>query len=86
MTIEEAKRNQNELAKHYDLRFWFGTNCEKCCEVFPRFIIENPIFGGCYYKCDVCGKRTRVAPMPWVAQKWWNAHEYEEQQLTIFGG
>lgn len=30
MTKEEAKANQDRIAKDYDLGFWYGTECEVC--------------------------------------------------------
>lgn len=86
MTKEEAKAKQNELAQHYNLSYWYGTNCEKCCEVYPKFRNFGDLGGHskCYYECEVCGKRTEPFDMPWQAKKAWNAHEYIAQQIRMF--
>lgn len=78
MIASEAKRVQDELAKHYDLSFWYGTNCKKCCGVFPKLFVTNPISGECYYKCEVCEKRTKLYSMPWLARDAWNNDEVED--------
>ena len=87
MTKEEAKENQDRLSKHYDLGFWYGTNCEKCCGVYPKFGTEgNQASGECFYVCEVCGKRTKGYSMPWQAKEAWNRHEYKNKhtQLSLF--
>lgn len=83
-TAEEAKREQNELAKHYDLGFWYGTGCEKCCGVYPKFRTSSGFDSYCWYECEVCGKRTKNASMPWIAEKDWNAGLFEQQQMSLF--
>ena len=86
MTIEEAKAKQNEIAQHYNLSYWYGTNCEKCCEVYPKFRTFGDLGGHskCYYECEVCGKRTELFDMPWQSEKAWNNHEYIAQQIRMF--
>ena len=75
MTEEEAKEKQADLAKHFDLGFWYGINCEKCCGVFPKFMTGGNQGMDCWYECEVCGKRTKPTTMPWIAEKAWNAGE-----------
>lgn len=85
MTKEEAKENQDRLSKDYNLSFWYGTNCEKCCDVYPKLDTEgNETCADVFYVCEVCGKRTKGYVMPWLAKEAWNRHEYkdEETQLT----
>ena len=84
MTAEEAKKNQEELAKHFNLGFWYGTHCKKCCGVYPKFRTSASYDSYCWYECEVCGKRTENAPMPWVAEKAWNADEFMETQISLF--
>lgn len=86
MTAEEAKRNQDEIAKHYNLGHWYGTNCEKCCGVYPKLMVLHRfnVMEDTWYECEVCGKRTRKVTMPWIAREEWNAGKYEEQQMSIF--
>lgn len=86
MTKEEAKANQDRIAKGYDLGYWYGTNCEKCCGVFPKFRTFGDLGGWtrCYYECEVCGKRTDKFEMPHQAEKAWNDHEYISNQLRWF--
>ena len=74
MTAEEAKKHQDQLvAEGWDLGFWYGTKCEKCCGVYPKF--ENVYVSGedlCRYECEVCGKKTAAYSMPWLARDAWN--------------
>ena len=54
MTREEAKAEQDQLAEHYDLGFWFGTKCKPCCGVFPKFrtLFQGAeMRSGCQYLC-----------------------------------
>ena len=84
MTAEEAKANQDKLSKHFDLSFWFGTKCRKCCGVFPRFMKSDAFGGGCWYECDVCGTRTAELPMPWIAEEAWNNGKVIPGQFSLF--
>ena len=86
MTKEDAKREQEELGKYFNLAWWFGTGCEKCCEVYPKLIHSGDLAGGmCAYECPVCGKRTDWSAMPWIAEAAWNANKVSEtSQLSIF--
>ena len=85
MTREEAKANQDRIAKNYKLSYWYGTDCEKCCGVYPKFC-KGYINGHdmCYYECEVCGKRTNLCEMPWIARDEWNAGMFREQQMCLF--
>ena len=82
MTREEAKANQDEIAKHYKLSYWYGTRCEKCCGVYPKF--QRAYNEGCYYECEVCGKRTGQFGMKWEAEEAWNRGEFLEEQMSLF--
>ena len=85
MTREEAKAEQDRLSSMgIDLGWYFGTRCEKCCGVYPRFH-DNGGTGRntCWYECDVCGKRTELHVMPWVAEEAWNRHEYQTSQIRF---
>ena len=84
MTPEEAKNNQERLSKHYNLGFWYGTKCEKCCGVFPKFMSTDGLESLCWYECEVCGKRTKKASMPWIVEEDWNSHRYEDGQIKMF--
>lgn len=87
MTKEEAKANQDKIvAEGYDLGYWYGTGCEKCCGVFPKFKAYGDLGGHsrCYYECEVCGKRVRPVNMPWQAKEAWNNHEYVDGQIRMF--
>ena len=87
MTREEAKANQDRLSQHYDLGHWYGTNCEKCCGVYPKLDFEGSnTCADVFYVCEVCGKRTKGYSMPWIAEEAWNNHEYKNKntQLTLF--
>lgn len=86
MTREEAKANQDRIVSDgFDLGWYYGTDCEKCCGVFPKFSTEYNISGGyCFYECEVCGKRTDAFPMPWQAVKAWNGHEWRAGQTRWF--
>ena len=86
MTAEEAKRNQDKIvAEGWSLDFWYGTNCEKCCGVFPKLI--SPIGGTldlCRFECEVCGKTTEAFEMPWLAEKAWNEGRFVNAQGRLF--
>ncbi len=87
MTKEEAKANQDRIeASGFKLDWWYGTNCEKCCGVFPKFRTFGDLGGHsrCFYECEVCGKRTDNFDMPFQAEKAWNDHEYISNQLRWF--
>ena len=58
MTQQEAMMEQKMIQiKGFNLGSWFGTNCEKCCGVFPRSCRRdtNDKYRDVFYKCDVCG-------------------------------
>lgn len=83
MTKDEAKANQDRIAKYHDLSYWYGTNCKKCCGVFPKFCTEGNIAReDCFYRCEVCGKRTNGFLMPWQAEKAWNNDEVRATQIS----
>ena len=84
MTREEAKENQDRLAKKFNLSYWYGTNCEKCCGVYPKFRTTTGFDSKCYYECEVCGKRTDEEVMPWIAEEKWNNHIYRVEQIKMF--
>lgn len=87
MTKEEAKAKQERIAKDFNLGWWYGTRCEKCCEVYPKLDVEGSSADGrCFYTCEVCGKRTRGFGMPWQAEEAWNNHEYKSEytQMSLF--
>ena len=85
ISAEEAKYKQDELeGKGFDLGFWYGTKCEKCCGVFPAFRHSDANGGGCWYECEVCGKRTEEKTMPWLAEQDWNAGIFKEDQISLF--
>lgn len=85
MTKEEAKANQDEIAKRSKLGWWYGTRCKPCCGVYPKLMFEgNTASQDCYYQCEVCGKRTAPAVMPWVAEGLWNKGLFESTQITMF--
>lgn len=85
MTKEEAAAEQNRiLLMGSNLGWWFGTDCEKCCGVFPRFHDNGGAKAeSCWYECDVCGKRTEKKSMPWIARDAWNRHEYQDGQIRF---
>lgn len=84
MTKEEAKAKQDDLAKHYDLAFWYGVRCEKCCGVYPRLETAGHWSADdVYYQCEVCGKRTKGFLMPHLAEQAWNNHEYKDETTQL---
>lgn len=84
MTREEAKANQDRIAKDFNLSYWYGTNCKKCCGVFPKFRHSDAFGGGCWYECEVCGTRTEEKSMPWIAADAWNKGNLIPGQFTLF--
>lgn len=85
MTAQEAKAKQDELAKYFNLGFWYGTNCAPCCGVYPKFMTTSGMDTMCWYECEVCGKRTEKKAMPWIARNAWNAGEFVENQIRMEG-
>lgn len=67
------------------LSFWYGTNCEKCCGVYPKFYTEQGFNNDGYYVCMVCGKESQHAPMTWMAKDLWNNHKYLFKPEPSFG-
>ena len=84
MTREDAIKNQAELAKHFNLGYWYGTGCKKCCDVYPKFHSSDGFDSYCWFECEVCGTRTEKAIMPWIAQEEWNAGKFSDKQLSQF--
>ena len=84
MTASEAKANQNRIVSSgFELGWWYGTGCRKCCGVYPKFMTkdtQNP--RNAYYQCEVCGRRTDLYTMPWLAEKAWN-NEFKEEKKMI---
>lgn len=87
MNQMEAIAHQKQIVDDgYDLSFWYGTGCTKCHEVFPKLQGGTTEHPGCWYECEVCGKKSELAPMPWVAREYWNAGRMQGvDQLTLFG-
>ena len=86
MTKEEAKAKQDRIVEQgFKLSWWYGTNCKKCCGVFPKFCTEgDPAADKCFFECEVCGKRTEGFMMPWQAEKAWNNDEVRATQIRWF--
>ena len=88
MTPEEAKAEQDRIAQHFKLEWWYGTGCVKCCGVFPKFESTGGSIDLSYYECPVCHKRTKGHVFPHLAEDAWNRGEtYREkasEQLTLF--
>lgn len=85
MTRDKAKRNQNEIAKNFNLGWWYGTNCKPCCGGYPKFMHTGDLLH-CFYQCEVCGSRTAPFDMPWQAEKAWNEGRIIEgaEQFNMF--
>lgn len=88
-TAEEEKAYQEKLGKL--LSYYYGTNCKKCCGVYPAFFIEGTFRDYGYYVCLVCGRESEHKVMSWMARDSWNNGEYswtpepkEGEQLSIF--
>ena len=84
MTREEAIAKQADLAKDYDLSYWYGTNCTKCCDVFPALMTSQGFDSKCWYECEVCGKKTEPQSMPWLAREAWNRGEFMQTQMSLW--
>lgn len=88
MTPEQAKANQERIAKNYNLGWWYGTHCTKCCGVYPKMMVTGGFSSeDAYYQCEVCGKRTKAYIMPHLAESAWNRGEFAdggENQISLF--
>jgi hypothetical protein len=81
---KEELKKQKELGNM--LGYYYGTDCDKCCGVYPKFFHTQGFEELGYYVCLVCGKESKHAPMPWQAREYWNSRKYEwepERQLTF---
>ena len=74
-TYEEIKAKQDKLGKN--AAWYYGTDCEKCCGVYPAFMTEDSFENKGYYVCLVCGKESVHEPMSWIARDSWNAGRYK---------
>lgn len=77
MTREQAKANQDRISKQYTLAFWYGTWCDKCCGVYPKFMTTNTLNEECWYECEVCGRKTNTFQMPHEAREAWNSKQWQ---------
>ena len=87
MSAEEAKARQDDIAQRFDLSWYYGTKCEKCCGVYPKSCHSgSSMSADHYYQCEVCGKRTEPHSMPWISREAWNAREtfYENGQMGLW--
>lgn len=83
---EEVKREQEEIAKHYKLSWWYYDRGRKCCGVYPKVKAEGSVaYSKVYLECEVCGSRTKGHDMPWQAWKEWDSMENEEINLFTMG-
>ena len=72
-TSEQEKAKQEEIAKWYNLSWWYYTGGKKCCGVYPEFKTEgNTANEDIYLECPVCGRRTKGQVMPWIAEEEWD--------------
>lgn len=83
----EEKEKQDKLGDF--LEYFYATECNKCCGVFPYVMHEDNLDNLVYIKCMVCGKESKHAKMYWVARKYWQEKKYNIQpvidgQINIF--
>lgn len=69
-TSKEIQRDQERLGRM--VGSYYGTWCDKCCGVYPKFYTEDGFRDYGYYVCLVCGKESTHQPMPWQARDEWN--------------
>ena len=81
-----VKQEQEELAQHFNLAWWYGVNCIKCCDVYPVFLTEDNNTGHCcWYQCEVCGRKSLKAVMPHIAVQSWNDNiRLSEGQISLY--
>ena len=87
MTAREAKENQDRIARDFNLGWWYATECDKCCGVYPKIMKKDGYDPcDCYLECEVCHRRTDNYIMPWQAKEAWNAGKFRTEviQLTLF--
>lgn len=84
MTREEAKAEQDRIAEHFNLGWWYGTKCKPCCGVYPKIRTSDGFDARCWYECPVCGTRTEPFSMPWLAEEAWNRGELRPGQFSMF--
>ena len=85
-TFEEEMAEQERLRQYFNLGWWYGTNCKKCCGVYPKAMKKDGYDpNDFYYECQICGRRTKPYMMPWIAREAWNRDEVVDNiQLRLF--
>jgi len=86
MTQQEAVMEQKLMQiKGMNLAWYFGTDCEKCCEVYPRLVKRNVTdkYHDTAYRCDVCGKQTEWSGLISQARDAWNNHQYMGEGVQL---
>lgn len=87
-STESIKAKQDRLGEN--AAWYYGTNCKKCCGVFPAFFTEQTFEGLGYFVCLVCGRESQHEHMAWQAEESWNAGRYcfepkeEYKQITLW--
>ena len=85
-SAEEVKAEQEELARHYNLNWWYYTKGRKCCGVYPKIMKEGDLsHDKVYLECEVCGSRTKSHLIPLKAREEWDEMKPEpEGQMSLF--
>ena len=66
------------------LRYYYGVDLYKCCDVFPKLEHTKDFKDLCYWKCPVCGRETAKYEMPWMASKEWQEMTKPFEQISIW--
>ena len=82
----EEAAHQQKLGKM--AQYYYGTRCESCCGVKPKFFTDQDFAARGYYVCLVCGKESEHCDMHWQAKEAWNEHRYvyvpDNYQYSMF--
>ena len=88
MTQKQAKAIQDKLVEDgYKLSWWYGTDCRKCCGVYPKLMEKQATFDShAYFECEVCGRKSKAFSMPWLARDDWNSMNFDPipVQMSLF--
>lgn len=87
MTPKQAKAIQDKIvADGYKLSWWYGTDCRKCCGVYPKLMDNGGFDAKVFFQCEVCGRRSEAFSMPWLARDNWNSMNFDPipVQMSLF--
>lgn len=65
MTREEAKAEQDRIAEHFNLGWWYGTKCKPCCGVYPKIRTSDGFDARWQCRAPDCNHMGPLWTCPW---------------------